>query len=374
MQFINHGFRLACTGSILLAAPSLSMAEVAAPAKTSEISYVFDGGRNFGGGIKKGAFSAGSAHLSINVDSEGAGLWSGGTLHLETLIDHGVNPSAQYIGDLQTASNIADQGRTRMHQAWFEQKFGDFSLLVGRHDMNSEFYVSEYAALFTNSSFGIGPEITANVPVSIFPVAGAAARIAYQSDPVALRFAGYDGDPSTTSIADREGKFWIGEAEANIGNGRYKVGGWRHSLWAPPQKKRMGINISGTYGGYLLIDQPIASSETREVGLFLQLGMAQKDKVDISRYVGVGLHAKGVIPGRSDDEAGIAMAQALFSNRYLANTPGSKKGETAYETTYKIQLNDMLSIQPSFQYIANPSGDPTIKNARVGILRIGITL
>ncbi len=82
------------------------------------------------------------------------------------------------IGDLQTASNIEAPDHFLLQEAWYEQQFADgmLSLLFGLHDLNSEFYVSDYGSLFLNSSFGIGPDMTVNVPLSIFPRAGLAVR------------------------------------------------------------------------------------------------------------------------------------------------------------------------------------------------------
>jgi signal transduction histidine kinase len=47
-----------------------------------------------------------------------------------------------------------------LEEGWIEQNlFGNqFSLLVGRYDLNSEFYRLHSAGLFLHSSFGIGPE------------------------------------------------------------------------------------------------------------------------------------------------------------------------------------------------------------------------
>ncbi|OIQ00823.1 MAG: hypothetical protein AUK35_01200 [Zetaproteobacteria bacterium CG2_30_46_52] len=66
----------------------------------------------------------------------------------------------------------------RLQQFWYQHRLNETtSVLFGWHDLNAEFYVSDYAALFLNSSFGIGPEISGNVPTSLFPEAGLSARL-----------------------------------------------------------------------------------------------------------------------------------------------------------------------------------------------------
>jgi len=77
------------------------------------------------------------------------------------LFNHGGFPSATVIGDLQTASDIeASRNQFIVQEAWNQQKCmdGRISVLAGLYDLSSEFYLSDYGALFFNSSFGIGLE------------------------------------------------------------------------------------------------------------------------------------------------------------------------------------------------------------------------
>ncbi len=51
------------------------------------------------------------------------------------------------------------------------------------------------------------------------------------------------------------------------------------------------------------------------------------------------------------------------------------KHETALEAYYRFTVNDILSIQPDFQYIINPSGtEQILENAFVGMLRLVIAI
>ena len=47
--------------------------------------------------------------------------------------------------------------------------------------------------------------------------------------------------------------------------------------------------------------------------------------------------------------------------------------ETAVELTYRYLARDWLAVQPDAQYIAHPSGDPTIANALVVGVRFTVT-
>ena len=363
--------------SVVLACFSLvfsmsATAEESGSPITTEISYIGESVKNFSGGVRQGTVNLASGMLDVTVDSAGIGWWDNGTIFIESLVDQGNDPSAVNIGDFQTASNIADMNRTRLQQVWIEQRFMDdrFAILLGTHDLNSEFDVSEYGALFTNSSFGIGPEISANMPTSLFPEAGLAARAAFQVDEnISFRVAGYDGDPATRQLKGVEGYLYIAEGAWASGETAYKFGLWRHTKAAVSGGKK-GLN-----GGYLVIDQPFTSWNGGALGGFLQYGVTQASKaLEAKSYIGAGIHANGVFSGREDDEFGLAFARANFSKDYETRNPGFKKSETAIEVTYKLQVTDWLSIQPSYQYIVNPSGDPALSNASVGLLRAEIAL
>jgi len=59
-------------------------------------------------------------------------------------------------------SSIEAPRKWTLEEAWLEQNlFGNrFSALVGRYDLNTEFYHVHTADLFLNASFGMGPEFS----------------------------------------------------------------------------------------------------------------------------------------------------------------------------------------------------------------------
>ncbi len=330
-----------------------------------EASYIGEYVENLSGGVKQDSLTHGTADLTVTVDTEAAGMWSGGTLFAEVLYNHDDDPSA-FIGDAQAASNIADGKRSRLQQLWFDQAFGDnVSFLVGTHDLNSEFDASEYGSLFLNSSFGIGPEISGNVGTSLWPEAGMATRLSVHGEQGYFNIAVYDGDPSTRKVDKKaEGLMYIGEAAWLNGDAAYKAGAWLHSA---NKVAPNGKVYSNDYGAYAVVDQPLSE----DVGMFLQIGYADGKRNDISKYVGAGIVATGLIPGRDDDTLGLAVAYAGFSSSY-SKLNGLTKSETAIELTYDIVINDWINIHPAYQRIQNPGGDPTLAAANVVMLRIDV--
>ena len=155
---------------------------------------------NLQGGLDQHTSYLGKLLVGVTADLGKAKLISGGSARVSMIETHGSrNPTEKYIRDLQTASNIEALDAVTLYELWYEQTlFQDhFSILVGAHDLNSEFAVTETGLLFLNSSFGIQPDISANVPVSIFPILGPAIRVKIKPNEEFEILAGiYDGDPT----------------------------------------------------------------------------------------------------------------------------------------------------------------------------------
>lgn len=95
--------------------------------------------------------------------------------------------------------------------------------------------------------------------------------------------------------------------------------------------------------------------DSQGLTVFGQFGWAPEDRNDVSRYLGGGLHYKGIIPKRDDDILGLGTAIAGFSNR-LKSVDGRYGQETSIECFYRIKLTPWMYIQPDIQYIMNPNG------------------
>ena len=223
-----------------------------------ELVFTADFVTNHSGGLKKAGSGVDTSisylantDLTAELDTEAAGLWKGGTFFVYLLNNHGANPSEFYIGDLQIVSNIETKDATRLYELWYEHHFDlydtDLSILIGQHDLNSEFNLTEYGLLFTHSSFGIQPDISANVPVSIFSVAAPAFRLKWEpTDSIHFMAAVYDGDPGAPDVnrsgmrwrlSSEEGFMYIYEMGYHFGDpedsqtfpGSYKLGYWHHT-------------------------------------------------------------------------------------------------------------------------------------------------
>ncbi len=97
----------------------------------------------------------------------------------------------------------------------------------------------------------------------------------------------------------------------------------------------------------------------------------------IGTYIGAGLVASGVFPGRTDDQLGIGVAMARNGSGYIAAQQQAElpvsPAETAIELTYNAQVTSWLAMQPDLQYVISPDTDPRRRNATVAQLRFELS-
>lgn len=330
-----------------------------------------------GGGLRSDSALLANVDLTLAIDTEAAGLWAGGNAFFYILGNDGRGgPPSALVGDVQGTSNIEAPDTWKLYEAWYEHRFFDgyFSLLGGLHDYNGEFDVLEYGQLFTNSSFGIGPDIS-QVGPSIFPTTALGLRLRMELSPssylLAAAYDGVPGDPDNVnrkqlSFAQDDGQFYALELGITGGAERYyklAIGGWYRSDFADFAGREK--HNSGTY--------LLAECATWEggPGLFLRVGTAHDRRNQVESYVGAGFNWMGLVPGRPDDSFGAAFAYAGFGDEYLDRPANA---ESAVEFTYLAEIHGRIALQPFLQLVFDPGSEPDIDDAVVLGLRVSITL
>lgn len=109
------------------------------------------------------------------------------------------------------------------------------------------------------------------------------------------------------------------------------------------------------------------------LGAFLQFGSNKKNVNEVNVYVGGGLNYHGLIPGRNQDEIGLAFAQARI-NDDLVDAGGRKDHETSIEFTYRAQITEHIIIQPGLQYVIDPGAVSNVDDAFVVGMRFEMAL
>ncbi len=355
---------------------------------TFETIIVADFVNNFSGGLKSSNCYLGLVYSGITFNTKNAGLWKGGQLFIRGLNTHGSTPAADIVGDLQTFSNIENGVYTFIYELCYKQNFGKLSIVAGVNDFNIRFASSEYCQSFINSSFGIQPSITMNVPVSIFPKNALGVVLRYEyNDAFAINAAIYDGDPGNLesdpynikwSINSNDGALAVVEFQYSFLNeekksGTYRFGGYYHTGDFIDFSADLNDPIKGNYGIYLLVDQmlfPGVNNLNEGLGMFLQLGAGPAKQNFDNLYIGAGLHYTGLFQKRNDDIFGLGIAYASFSKYAVSSFVDMLSYETAIEITYKAQICENFVIQPDIQYIINHGANSLIDNALLGLIRL----
>jgi len=352
----------------------------AADVITPHLLYNIAAVSNISGGAKTGAVGVGAAHLQFLIDGAPLGA-PDFSVFVDGLVTHGGAPDV-LVGDAQGVSNITAPPAHRLYEGWVQYAHGGFSVLAGKYDLNSEFYRLSSAGLFLNSSFGIGPEyaLSGVAGPSIFPDPSLGLRFAYKpADDMVLRVAVLN--ERAPDQAGGDGALVIGEvallgrtADAmppgqsrarvgrNVGLPAYEnklaLGGWYDSKGNPDQLFP-GVNHHAA-GAYLLGDRMLGSLAGGTLTGFFQLGVSDSRVGRFGAYFGGGLTAVGMVPGRPNDEIGVAFARAENGAHFRAlqqSLPGfaDTDAETTVEAGYLAQVTDWLALQPDLQLVLNPN-------------------
>jgi porin len=382
------------------------------------LSVVYDGEGfvNAIGGIRTGAAYVGNLHLQLTVDMQRLLGWQGATLFFNGLGTHGGHPSS-LVGDAQGVSNLEAPPGWQLYEAWLQQNLFEnrVSALVGRYDVNSEFYRLQSAMLFLNSSFGIGPEFSQSGSggPSVFPDTSVGVRLGFKpARGVVIRAAILDGAPvdrpdgGHRAFAEGDGLLLVGEAaflsrpapedrplgrRFRIGrgaalspyDGKVAVGGWYYTAEFDDLSERepdgRPLRHHGSGGAYLIADELLhrnASSHS-QINAFMQLGFGDARVNRFGFYAGSGLVFSGLLPALENDELGVAVAIARNGSHFidLQNEMGVPVTgtETAVELTYLFQVGKHLALQPDLQYVMHPGTNPTRKAALAAALRFELS-
>jgi porin len=281
----------------------------------------------------------------------------------------GNKASENYTHDLQVFSNIENDTRLFLYQCWYKQTINKFIIKLGQLDMNSDYSVSSWASPMINSSFGVIPTMSLNMPVSIFAYITAGVSLKYlANNRLTLQTAFFDGDPGNFEtnphnlkwhFSKDEGFFNISEihfkTKSNIMQGKYKLGLFYHSKkFTDPVDN---YSEKGNIGFFVMGDQQLTSEKNtikNGLSMFFQISYTPSQVNYIKSYYSMGLIYRGMFPGMNEDEFTAAFASVRLSDTIPDNSADYYNNETALEITYKKYVTPGIIIQPDFQYIINP--------------------
>jgi porin len=363
------------------------------------------------GGFRQETIYDGLVTASLDLDLDKLIKWPDATFHVDGYQISGRGLSQNAIGNLLTVSGIEALASTRLHDLWLQQQFleSKVSLRIGQIALDDEFYISEYSAVFINSTFGcpdiLAVDLPSGGPCYPFAVPGARLRVA-PTTAWTFSAAVFNGDPAPPGPGDPQVRnssgtnFLIGEGgtlavaelaysfdvKPDLPNplSDVKFGAWYHSADFPDLRfDTMGVSLAspssngipathvGDYGLYLILDKMLwqpPKATSQGLGGFLRIGCAPPgDTNEIDLEVDAGLTYKGPLPSRQLDVLGVALgyvriggaARGLASDQsiFTGIEQPARDFESVLEVTYQVNLAPWWILQPDLQFIFHPGGN-----------------
>ncbi|MDZ4202699.1 MAG: carbohydrate porin [Gallionella sp.] len=360
---------------------------------TVELAHKSDLLANIAGGVARGGVWLMNSDIAASLDMDKLAGWGGSSAFVQYHVQHG-NPSINsYTGSFAGVSNIETGASTgQFYQAWLQHNTdGDqFSILAGLYAIDTEFYVTDTSGLFLQPPYGMSAEMaqTGQNGPPVFPMGALGIRLKYNGDGFYLQGALTDGvpgnplDPHGTQIRLDAGDGTLAVAEFGYTpetvEGQYNktaFGLWRYSARAADLDPAVAAQHIDQ-GAYVLAERTLMAEQgdpAQGLAGFVRFGVVNKNVYQTDWSGSIGLNYQGLFDGRDDDAAGIALTTSHASGKYRQLNL-SDTSETVIELTYRAQINNWFSMQPSLQYISNPSMDPTLSDAWVIGARLELAL
>lgn len=351
------------------------------------------------GGTKRGNNYLDNLDIKFDLDNEKLLGLKGNKAFISFINNNGGKPNANRVGSTQGIDNIETATNTaKLYEAWVEQSFfaDKLSVLVGLHDLNTEFDVNEMTANFIKPVFQVEQSFAQsgrNGP-SVFPTTSVAGRIKFQPNEAgyisAAVFDGVPGNPSNPhgthiDFEGNDGLLLVAEGGFSASGDKpdgipymLALGAWRYTkkfddlVDLDGNGNPIQQHVEGAY--FLSSCQFYRSKESgRTLGIFLNAGIADGDTAQTDWNYETGIVGSGWIPTRPDGEIGLGIAQAHNSSKYMRSVSGNaNSNEYGLELYYRDSITNGISVQPDLQYVINPSTNPTLKNATIIGLRLDV--
>ncbi len=370
------------------------------------INLTIDAGCNFTGGTKSGGYVSGLLTATLAIDTERLVQLKGGSFVTTWQSYYETNPGPYALvpdwwGYEGLATGFGDDNQ--LSQCFYSQSLFDEALAVtfGKQDCCNNFL----APLGGNNSF---IHTMSYYPAGMLPYVPSypdqAMGLVVTGEPAKwldLKAGWFDGTSAYSpngapphspgslgpgTFFDNPGS-WFFIAEADLSwtlsgglDGTFGVGGW----WQTGPSVANGNNVpsplavsDGVGGFYIQGTQRIFNPEPEAVHagglqLFGQFGWSDPSANPVQWSMVGGLEYIGPIPGRPDDEVGLALGYASFSDSAAVyqGTPGLY--EMAIEAYYDIAITPWMALQPDIQFVTTPSGQSEAPTAVIAILRLSI--
>jgi len=354
-----------------------------------DTNYLISGGNSPGTWSWNSLFIAG-----LTVDAEKLVGWKGAEFGVEFLQFNG-QATNQQAGSAQGYNSLPGPDpldRSELYQLWWRQELFDGKLifrigkLVPTDDFNNVLRpVPEqdqalaipavtglaFTPVFVNSTLlGVMPgyyNSACGVTVTIAPTRQTYISYGFYDGNVAAgaqtgmlgpQFNGY-----YFQILEAGGAWEIAGLPGSAG-----LGGW---LQTGEMNGGNGSSESGASGFYLFGSQRLwlrhPGKDNSGLSAFAQFGANTSSTLPFREYLGAGLTAFGLVPGRPEDSAGAGMALA-----WLNANDFNRSSELMFQAYYQAHIWNGIYAQPVVSFIPTPGGGSDLDPAWALTMRVSV--
>lgn len=261
------------------------------------------------------------------------------------------------LDDRQTFSNIEEDNMAGsialLGLTW---EINGLHIFAGTRNLNEDYFISETTSLFTNSSCGIFPTISADGLIANYPLSAMGIDIKYETNKWLFETSVYNGkagkgfkDGGCFRIRPRhDGVFAAATINYESKHGNYFMGGSFHRTYCAADEEgtekckisnKERIETEATLWTYAEI--PLMRKGVKEANLLLQYSENPITRQGCRRYTGVGLVMNNIIMQKVKNSFGIFFNRAQFVD-------GT---EYANEVTWQVYLGENLALQAALHNI-----------------------
>jgi carbohydrate-selective porin OprB len=105
-----------------------------------KLGYIIDYVDILSGEGKSGRGFLGNIDLKMNFETSKASLWKNGNFFIYVLGNHGIKPTKDNLGGIQTFDNIETEDKIQLFQFYYRHKINNFSLTIGQSNIDEYFF------------------------------------------------------------------------------------------------------------------------------------------------------------------------------------------------------------------------------------------
>ncbi len=286
-----------------------------------------------------------------------------GSLEASTI--HVAKTNERIIDDWQIFSNIEEENNyISIAALGYMHTWENAHLFAGIRNVNEDFFISDATSIFTSSSCGIFPTISASYPIANYPLSGLTVYFDVSLGNWLLRNSVYNGvgyngwnrhDNPFLVHPRKDGVFDMAQLEYSFNGGRYFAGVAFHNRQFPPDEKGNETATKSSFkkiscAWWIYGEQPIWCTNNKIVYIMAQYSENTNYKNGCSRY--------GEIGCAYTDQWNRLGASGQYAEFFQGT-------EWSAEFTWNRTINKSMSIQPTFQFINNKNGNYTVLSARL---------